>query len=59
MKVGLRKIFMIGIDRARRARSGTSLGIVLDAKEANSFMFFNNLHVFSVFFFAVFSVLEG
>ena len=39
-----------GIDRARRARSGTSLGIVLDAKEANPFMFFNNFHVFSVFF---------
>ena len=48
----------IGIDRARRARSGTSLGIVLDAKEANSFVFFNNFHVFSVFF-AVFSILEG
>ena len=41
---------MIGIDRARRARSGTSLGIVLDAKEANPFMVFNNFHVFSVFF---------
>ena len=41
---------MIGIDRARRARSGTSLGIMLDAKEANPFMFFNNFHVFSVFF---------
>ena len=50
MKGGLRKVLMIGIDRARRARSGTSLGIVLDAKEANPFMFLNNFHVFSVFF---------
>ena len=39
-----------GIDRARRARSETSLGIVLDAAEANPFVFFNNFHVFSVFF---------
>ena len=39
-----------GIDRARRARSGTSLGTVLDAKEANPFVFFNNFDVFSVFF---------
>ncbi len=41
---------MIGIDRARRVRSGTSLGIVLDTKQANPFVFFNNFHVFSVFF---------
>jgi hypothetical protein len=47
---GLRKHFMIGIDRARRARPGTSLGIVLHAKEANPFVFFNSFHVFSVFF---------
>ena len=39
-----------GIDRARRARSGTSLGTVLDAKEANPFVFFKNFDVFSVFF---------
>ena len=26
---------MIGIDRARRAHPGTSLGTLLDAKEAN------------------------
>ena len=41
-----------GIDRPRRARarSGTSLGTVLDAKEANPFVFFNNFDVFSVFF---------
>ncbi len=44
------KDFLIGIDRARRARSGTTLGIMLDAKEANPFVFFNNFHVFSVFF---------
>jgi hypothetical protein len=50
VKGGLRKFFTIGIDRARRARSGISLGIVLDAKEANPFMFFNSFHVFSVFF---------
>ena len=50
MKGGTKKFFLIGIDRARRARSGTSLGTVLDAKEANPFVFFNNLHVFSVFF---------
>jgi hypothetical protein len=41
---------MIGIDRARRVRSGTGLGIVLNTKEANPFVFFNNFHVFSVFF---------
>ena len=39
-----------GIDRARRARSGTSLGTVLDAKEANPVVFFKNFDVFSVFF---------
>ena len=39
-----------GIDRARRARSGTSVRMVLDAKEANPFVFFNNFYIFSVFF---------
>ncbi len=43
------RFFLIGIDRARRARSGTSLGIVMDAKEANPFGFFNNFHVFLCF----------
>ncbi len=41
---------MFGIDRARRDRCGTSLGIELDAKEANPFGFFGNFHVFSVLF---------
>jgi hypothetical protein len=50
VKGGVRKTFMIGIDRARRFSSGTSLGTVLDTKEANPFVFFNNFHVFSVFF---------
>jgi len=50
VRAGVRKTFMIGIDRARRVRSGTSLGIVLDTKEANPFVFFNNFRVFSVFF---------
>ncbi len=50
MKGWTKELFLIGIDRARRARSGTSLGTVLDAKEANPFVFFNNFHVFSVFF---------
>jgi hypothetical protein len=36
---GLMEFFSIGIDRARRARSGTSLGIVLDTTEANPFGF--------------------
>ena len=46
----LGKNFMIRIGRAYRAPSGTSLGIVLDAKEANPFVFFISFHVFSVFF---------
>jgi len=29
------RVFMVGIDRARRAQSGISLGTVLDAKGAN------------------------
>ena len=47
---GLRRNFMIGIDRAHRARSGTSLGTVLDTKEANPDRFFTNFHVFSAVF---------
>jgi len=45
---------MIGIDRARRARSGTSLGTVLNAKGAHPGGFFYNFHVFSVFFWSFF-----
>jgi len=31
---------MIGIDRARRARSGTSVGITLDGRQTNPSGFF-------------------
>jgi len=48
-----------GIDRTRRARSGTSLGTVLDAKEANRGWFFSNFHVFSAFFCGFFDSWGG
>ena len=44
------KFFMIGIDRAHRARSGTSLGTMLNAKEANRGGFYTSFHDFSAFF---------
>jgi hypothetical protein len=40
VKVRTNVYFFIGIDRARRARSGISLGIVMDANEANPFGFY-------------------
>ncbi len=50
--------FFIGIDTARRARYGTTLGIIMDAEEANPFVFFQNFHVFFVFC-CSFLILEG
>ena len=32
-KSGIRRFFMLGVDRARRAHPGTSLGTLLDAEE--------------------------
>jgi hypothetical protein len=39
---------MIGIDRARRAGSGTSVGIILDGRQTNPSGFFFDFWVFWV-----------
>ncbi|CAF4024354.1 unnamed protein product, partial [Adineta steineri] len=44
---------------AGRAGSGTSLGIMLDAKESNPFVFYDKFHVFSGFFCRAEKVLFG